>query len=105
MKCRIAGLSAVSVRVIAPIDSSSAPSRSGGIARNGAAGVRGSGASATSTLRDDIFAAVTYCPINILMAPHRLDIGSLIRAVERLLPDPADRAKRWWETPRRWLGF
>jgi hypothetical protein len=36
------------------------------LAEIGAAGVRGSGASATSTLRDDIFAAVAYCPINNL---------------------------------------
>lgn len=36
------------------------------LAEIGAAGVRGSGAAATSTLRDDIFAAVAYCPINNL---------------------------------------
>lgn len=40
-----------------------------------------------------------------LKAPQRLDVGPLLRQVERLLPDPADRAKLWWETPRRWLGF
>lgn len=40
-----------------------------------------------------------------LKAPERLDMGPLIRQVERLLPDPADRARLWWETPRRWLGF
>jgi predicted TIM-barrel fold metal-dependent hydrolase len=40
-----------------------------------------------------------------LKAPQRLDIGPLIHQVERLLPDPADRARLWWETPRRWLGF
>ncbi len=32
----------------------------------GAAGIAGSGASATSTLKDDVFAAVAYCPINNL---------------------------------------
>ena len=32
----------------------------------GAAGVSGSGASAVSTLKDDVFAAVAYCPINNL---------------------------------------
>ncbi len=38
-------------------------------------------------------------------APQRLDMGPLIRQVERLLPDAADRSRLWWETPRRWLGF
>lgn len=36
------------------------------LAEIGAAGVSGSGAAATSTLRDDVFAAVAYCPINNL---------------------------------------
>lgn len=36
------------------------------LAEVGAAGVQGSGASATSTLKDDVFAAVAYCPINNL---------------------------------------
>lgn len=40
-----------------------------------------------------------------LRAPQRLDVGPLIRMVERLLPDTADRRRLWWETPRRWLGF
>lgn len=40
-----------------------------------------------------------------LKAPHRLDMGPLIRQVERLLPDPADRKRLWWDTPRRWLGL
>jgi predicted TIM-barrel fold metal-dependent hydrolase len=40
-----------------------------------------------------------------LRAPQRIDMGPLLRQVERLLPDPADRARLWWETPRRWLGF
>lgn len=37
--------------------------------------------------------------------PYRVDMGPLLRQVERLLPDPADRARLWWDTPRRWLGF
>jgi predicted TIM-barrel fold metal-dependent hydrolase len=40
-----------------------------------------------------------------LKAPQRLDVGPLLRAVERLLPDPADRKKLWWDTPARWFGF
>lgn len=40
-----------------------------------------------------------------LKAPHRLDMGPLIRQVERLLPDPVERARLWWDTPRRWLGL
>lgn len=36
------------------------------LAEIGAAGISGSGSSATSTLKDDIFAAVAYCPINNL---------------------------------------
>ncbi len=40
-----------------------------------------------------------------LKAPQRLDVGPLLRQVERLLPDAADRRKLWWDTPRRWLGF
>ena len=32
----------------------------------GAAGIAGSGATATSTIKDDVFAAVAYCPINNL---------------------------------------
>lgn len=36
------------------------------LAEIGAAGVTGSGAAATSTLKDDVFAAVAYCPINNL---------------------------------------
>jgi predicted TIM-barrel fold metal-dependent hydrolase len=40
-----------------------------------------------------------------LRAPQRLDVGPLLRQVERLLPDEADRHKLFWETPRRWLGF
>jgi predicted TIM-barrel fold metal-dependent hydrolase len=40
-----------------------------------------------------------------LRAPQRLDVGPLLRDIERLLPDEADRCKLFWETPRRWLGF
>lgn len=40
-----------------------------------------------------------------LRATQRLDMGPLVVAVQRLLPDAADRARLWWHTPRRWLGF
>jgi predicted TIM-barrel fold metal-dependent hydrolase len=40
-----------------------------------------------------------------LRAEQRLDVGPLLRQVERLLPGEADRRKLFWETPRRWLGF
>jgi predicted TIM-barrel fold metal-dependent hydrolase len=40
-----------------------------------------------------------------LKAGQRLDVGPLLRAVERLLPDVADRRRLWWDTPCRWLGF
>ncbi|MEY4749718.1 MAG: hypothetical protein RIQ60_1932 [Pseudomonadota bacterium] len=40
-----------------------------------------------------------------LRAPQRQDVGPLLRQVERLLPDPADRRKLFWDTPCRWLGF
>ena len=40
-----------------------------------------------------------------LRAPQRLDVGPLLRQVERLLPDEADRRRLFWDTPRRWLGF
>ena len=39
-----------------------------------------------------------------LKATERLDVGPLLRAVERLLPDPADRRRLLWDTPCRWLG-
>jgi hypothetical protein len=32
-------------------------------------------------------------------------VGPLLRGIERLLPDPIDRRKLFWDTPRRWLGF
>lgn len=40
-----------------------------------------------------------------LRAPQRLDVGPLLREVERWLPAAADRRKLFWDTPRRWLGF
>jgi predicted TIM-barrel fold metal-dependent hydrolase len=40
-----------------------------------------------------------------LRAPQRLDLGPMLRQVERLLPDAADRRKVLWDTPRRLLGF
>jgi predicted TIM-barrel fold metal-dependent hydrolase len=40
-----------------------------------------------------------------LKAPQRLDVGPLLRQIERLLPQQADRRKLFWDTPRRWLGF
>jgi predicted TIM-barrel fold metal-dependent hydrolase len=40
-----------------------------------------------------------------LKAPERLDIGPLLRHIERLLPDARDRRTLWWDTPCRWLGF
>jgi predicted TIM-barrel fold metal-dependent hydrolase len=40
-----------------------------------------------------------------LRAPHRLDVGPLLRQIEGLLPAVADRRKLFWDSPRRWLGF
>jgi predicted TIM-barrel fold metal-dependent hydrolase len=40
-----------------------------------------------------------------LRAPQRLDVGPLLRHVERLLPRAEDRRRVLWDTPRRWLGF
>ena len=40
-----------------------------------------------------------------LRAPQRLDVGPLLRQIERLLPEASDRRKLFWETPKRWLGF
>ena len=40
-----------------------------------------------------------------LRAAQRLDVGPLLRQVERLLPATSDRRKLLWDTPRRWLGF
>ncbi len=40
-----------------------------------------------------------------LRAPQRLDVGPLLRHVERLLPREADRRRLFWQTPKRWLGL
>ena len=40
-----------------------------------------------------------------LKATERLDYGPLLRQVQCLLPDAADRQRLWWHTPRRWFGF
>jgi predicted TIM-barrel fold metal-dependent hydrolase len=40
-----------------------------------------------------------------LKAPQRLDVGPLLRELEHLLPDAADRRQVLWDTPCRWLGF
>lgn len=40
-----------------------------------------------------------------LKSPVRLDVGPLLRQLERLVPSAADRRRIWWETPRRWLGL
>jgi predicted TIM-barrel fold metal-dependent hydrolase len=40
-----------------------------------------------------------------LKATERLDVGPLLRGVEQLLPDPVDRRRLLWDTPRRLFGF
>ena len=40
-----------------------------------------------------------------LKAPERLDVGPLLRWIEKLLPDAADRRRLFWDTPCRVLGF
>ena len=40
-----------------------------------------------------------------LKAPERLDVGPLLRWMEALLPDAADRRRLFWQTPCRVLGF
>jgi predicted TIM-barrel fold metal-dependent hydrolase len=40
-----------------------------------------------------------------LRAAERLDMGPLLRLVERWWPDPADRRRLLWDTPRRLFGF
>jgi len=40
-----------------------------------------------------------------LRAPTRIDVGPLLALVERFIPDPADRRKVSWDTPRQALGF
>ncbi len=40
-----------------------------------------------------------------LRASERLDMGPLLRLVERWWPDPADRRRLLWDTPRRLFQF
>ena len=40
-----------------------------------------------------------------LRAPERLDVGPLLKLAEDWLPDPAERRRVMWETPRRLFGF
>jgi predicted TIM-barrel fold metal-dependent hydrolase len=40
-----------------------------------------------------------------LRAPERVDYGPLLSLVEQLVPDPGDRRKLLWETPRALFGF
>lgn len=40
-----------------------------------------------------------------LRAPQRLDYGPLLRLVDRLFPDAAERRRLLWETPARLFGF
>ena len=38
-------------------------------------------------------------------SPARIDYGPLLALVGELVPDPADRRRILWETPRREFGF
>lgn len=40
-----------------------------------------------------------------LRSPVRVDYGPLLALAERLVPDPEDRRRLMWETPRRLFGF
>jgi predicted TIM-barrel fold metal-dependent hydrolase len=40
-----------------------------------------------------------------LRAPERIDYGPLLKLIERLVPEPADRSKLLWHTPNRLFGF
>lgn len=40
-----------------------------------------------------------------LKSPVHLDVGPLLRQLERMVPDAAERRRIWWDTPRRWLGL
>ena len=40
-----------------------------------------------------------------LRAPARVDYGVLLRLVLTLFPDPTDRRKLLWDTPRELFGF
>ena len=40
-----------------------------------------------------------------LKSPVHLDVGPLLRQLERSVPSASDRQKIWWDTPRRWMGL
>ena len=40
-----------------------------------------------------------------LRAPERVDYGPLLTLIERVIPEPADRRKVLWDTPRTLFGF
>jgi predicted TIM-barrel fold metal-dependent hydrolase len=40
-----------------------------------------------------------------LRASERIDVGPLLVLAQRFVPDPRDRRKVFWDTPRRVLGF
>jgi predicted TIM-barrel fold metal-dependent hydrolase len=40
-----------------------------------------------------------------LKSPVHLDVGPLLRQLERLVPSAEERRRIWWDTPRRWLGL
>jgi len=40
-----------------------------------------------------------------LKAPDRLDYGALLQLFSQTIPNPADRQKILWDTPRRPFGF
>ena len=40
-----------------------------------------------------------------LKSPARLDVGPLLRQLERLVPDADARRRILWDTPRRWMGL
>jgi predicted TIM-barrel fold metal-dependent hydrolase len=40
-----------------------------------------------------------------LRAPERIDYGPLLKLIEHLVPEPADRSKLLWHTPNRLFGL
>ena len=40
-----------------------------------------------------------------LRAPERIDYGPLLKLIEHLVPEPAERSKLLWHTPNRLFGF
>jgi predicted TIM-barrel fold metal-dependent hydrolase len=92
-----------------------------GMARNGRTAVKLSGFQKFSTLppphadaRAFVDALIDAFTLDACMwasdwpflrAPQRLDVGPLLRLIERVLPKAADRRKLFWDTPQRWLGF